>query len=54
MLLVEIVERNGAYTALGALLFGKEFVMFAEKLKASLKLEITPISLLAFTVFSNN
>jgi hypothetical protein len=39
---------------LGALLFGKEFVKFAGKPKASLKPEITLISTLASTSFSNN
>ena len=54
MLLVEIVAQNGAYIALGVLLFGKAFVMFAEKLKASLKPEITLIFTLASTGFNNN
>ena len=54
MLLVEIVAQNGACIALDALLFGKAFVTFAEKLKASLKAEITLIFALAFAVFKNN
>ena len=54
MSLVEIVAQNGACTALDALLFAKEFVTFAEKLKASLKPEITLIFTLASTGFNNN
>ena len=54
MLLVEIVVRNGACIALGALLFGKAFVKFAGKPKVSLKPEITLIFTLASTGFSNN
>jgi hypothetical protein len=49
-----IVARNGACIALGALLFGKAFVKFAEKPKASLKPETTLIFTLAFAVLKNN
>jgi hypothetical protein len=48
------VAQHGAWIALGALQFGKAFVKFAEKPKASLKPEITLIFTLAFTSFSNN
>jgi hypothetical protein len=54
MSLVEIVAQNGAYIALGALLFGKAFVKCAEKLKALLKPGITLMFALAFTSFNNN
>lgn len=54
MLLVEIVEQNGACIALDVLLFGKAFVKFAEKPKASLKPEIMVIFTLAFASLKNN
>jgi hypothetical protein len=49
----EIVARNGACIALDALLFGKAFVKFAEKPKASLKPETTLIFTLAFAGKNN-
>ena len=54
MLLAEIVARNGACIALGALLFGRAFVKCAEKPKASLKPGIMLIFTLAFAVLKNN